>query len=71
MQAYSFNHDKTLIPANQGHSIPVDVALEKLRRWKSCITEPEKNTVNPLSRQALFIYSRLYVYLSSDIDTAI
>lgn len=26
---YSFNSDKTLIRANQGHSIPVDVELEK------------------------------------------
>lgn len=28
-QRYSFNEDKTLIRANQGHSIPVDVELEK------------------------------------------
>ena len=27
-QRYSFNEDKTLIRANQGHSIPVDVELE-------------------------------------------
>lgn len=26
-QRYSFNEDKTLIRANQGHSIPVDVEL--------------------------------------------
>ena len=29
-QRYSFNEDKTLIRANQGHSIPVDVELEKV-----------------------------------------
>ena len=28
-QRYSFNEDKNLICANQGHSIPVDVELEK------------------------------------------
>ena len=28
-QRYSFNEDKTLIRANQGHSIPVDVYLEE------------------------------------------
>lgn len=28
-QRYSFNDDKTLIRANQGHSIPVDVELEE------------------------------------------
>ena len=29
-QRYSFNEDKTLIRANQGHSIPVDVELEEV-----------------------------------------
>ena len=29
-QRYSFNDDKTLIRANQGHSIPVDVELEEV-----------------------------------------
>lgn len=28
-QRYSFNDDKTLIRANQGHSIPVDVELKE------------------------------------------
>ena len=28
-QRYSFNEDKTLIRANQGHSIPVDVELDE------------------------------------------
>ncbi len=28
-QRYSFNEDKTLIRANQGHSIQVDVELEQ------------------------------------------
>ena len=30
-QRYSFNEDKTLIRANQGHSIPVDVELRLAR----------------------------------------
>ena len=29
-QRYSFNPDKTLIRANQGHSIPVDVELDEI-----------------------------------------
>jgi len=29
-QRYSFNEDKTLIRANQGHSIPVDVELDEV-----------------------------------------
>lgn len=28
-QRYSYNEDKTLIRANQGHSVPVDVELER------------------------------------------
>lgn len=41
-QRYSFNEDKTLIRANQGHSIPVDVELpERLRPFS--ITEQEKS----------------------------
>ena len=32
-QRYSFNADKTLIRANQGHSIPVDVELEDPVPW--------------------------------------
>ncbi len=70
-QRYSFNDDKTLIRANQGHSIPVDVELEK--------TEPpeylyhgtgEKYRIS-IDEQGLIPKSRLYVHLSSDIDTAI
>ncbi|MGN8809664.1 RNA 2'-phosphotransferase [Absicoccus porci] len=29
-QRYSYNEDHTLIRANQGHSIPVDVELEEM-----------------------------------------
>ena len=29
-QRYSFNDDRTLLRANQGHSIPVDVELEEV-----------------------------------------
>lgn len=33
-QRYSFNEDKTLIRANQGHSIPVDVELNEVEPMK-------------------------------------
>ena len=70
-QRYSFNEDKTLIRANQGHSIPVDVELEE-------VTPPEvlyhgtgeKYSVS-IDEQGLIPKSRLYVHLSSDIDTAL
>ena len=50
-QRYSFNEDGTLIRANQGHSIPVDVELEAWYRREVCRfdrsagTEPENKTV--------------------------
>ncbi len=70
-QRYSFNEDKTLIRANQGHSIPVDVELEQK-------TPPEllyhgtgeKYTVS-IDMQGLIPKSRLYVHLSSDYDIAV
>ena len=46
-QRYSFNEDHTLIRANQGHSIPVDVELEERSRRIFCGTAPERNTFLP------------------------
>ena len=42
-QRYSFNDDKTLIRANQGHSIPVDVELEEKEPPKFFIMELARN----------------------------
>lgn len=69
-QRYSFNENKTLIRANQGHSIHVDVELEQKIPPTSCGTAPEKNMWNPLTKSGLIPKSRLYVHLSKDIDTA-
>ncbi len=69
-QRYSFNEDKTLIRANQGHSIPVDVELEKKIPpdilWHGT---GEKYTAS-IDEQGLIPKSRLYVHLSGDLDTA-
>ena len=69
-QRYSFNEDKTLIRANQGHSIPVDVELEKktppATLWHGT---GEKFTVS-IDSMGLIPKSRLYVHLSSDQQTA-
>lgn len=69
-QRYSFNEDKTLIRANQGHSIPVDVELEQRIPpdilWHGT---GEKYTA-PIEEQGLRPKSRLYVHLSGDLDTA-
>lgn len=68
---YSFNDDKTLIRANQGHSIPVDVELP--------VEEPpeylwhgtgQKFEVS-IDKMGLIPKSRLYVHFSADRETAV
>lgn len=70
-QRYSFNEDKTLIRANQGHSIPVDVELEEKEPPKVLYHGTGEKYVNSIDRQGLRPKSRLYVHLSKDHDTAV
>ena len=69
-QRYSFNEDKTLIRANQGHSIPVDVELEKQEPPKYLYHGTGEKYRSSIDEQGLIPKSRLYVHLSFDIDTA-
>ena len=70
-QRYSFNEDHTLIRANQGHSIPVDVELP--------VTEPPEvlwhgtgqKYVESIDQKGLLPKGRLYVHLSGDLKTAV
>lgn len=70
-QRYSFNEDHTLIRANQGHSIPVDVELP--------VTEPPEvlwhgtgqKYVESIDQEGLLPKGRLYVHLSGDPETAV
>ena len=70
-QRYSFNEDKTLIRANQGHSIPVDVELDEVEPpeelWHGTATKYEAS----IDEQGLVPKSRLYVHLSKDKETAV
>ncbi|MCR5292465.1 MAG: RNA 2'-phosphotransferase [Eubacterium sp.] len=70
-QRYSFNDDKTLIRANQGHSIPVDVELEKTKPPKYLYHGTGEKYRESIDNQGLIPKSRLYVHLSADIETAI
>ena len=70
-QRYSFNEDKTLIRANQGHSIPVDVELEEVKPPEYLYHGTGEKYVASIDEQGLIPKSRLYVHLSGDIDTAI
>ncbi len=68
---YSFNEDKTLIRANQGHSVSVDVELEEKIPPDTLYHGTGEKYVSSIQMQGLIPKSRLYVHLSLDIDTAV
>lgn len=69
-QRYAFNEDKTLIRANQGHSIPVDVELEEKIPPEVLWHGTAEKYVSSIERQGLIPKSRLYVHLSINEDVA-
>ena len=69
-QRYSFNEDRTLIRANQGHSVPVDVELEQKTSPEQLYHGTGEKYVASIEAQGLISKSRLYVHLSADTDTA-
>lgn len=70
-QRYSFNEDKTLIRANQGHSIPVDVELDEVKPPEELWHGTGEKYVLSIDEQGLIPKSRLYVHLSKDEETAV
>ena len=70
-QRYSFNDDKTLIRANQVHSILVDVELEEKEPPEILWHGTGEKFVVAIDAEGLISKSRLYVHLSKDEDTAI
>lgn len=69
-QRYSFNEDKTLIRANQGHSIPVDVELPEKKPPVILYHRTGEKYVYSIDEQGMIPKSRLYVHLSKDEQTA-
>ena len=69
-QRYSFNEDKTLIRANQGHSVPVDVELEEQVPPDILWHGTGEKYVSAIDTEGLIPKSRLYVHLSKDEGTA-
>lgn len=67
---YSFNEDKTLIRANQGHSVPVDVELKRETPPAVLYHGTGEKYTSAIDEQGLIPKSRLYVHLSKDVDTA-
>ena len=69
-QRYSFNEDRSLIRANQGHSIPVDVDLRETLPSKVLYHGTGEKYVPSIDEQGLIPKSRLYVHMSADKETA-
>ena len=69
-QRYSFNADGTLIRANQGHSINVDVELEEIEPPEFLYHGTGEKYVESILEHGLIPKSRLYVHLSIDEETA-
>jgi putative RNA 2'-phosphotransferase len=69
-QRYSFNEDHTLIRANQGHSIPVDVELEELAPPEILYHGTGEKYAASIDRRGLLPKSRLYVHLTADPEMA-
>jgi len=70
-QRYSFNEDGTKIRANQGHSIPVVIDMERPEPPEFLWHGTGEKYVESIDRMGLIPKSRLYVHLSADRDTAL
>ena len=70
-QRYSFNRDKSMIRANQGHSINVDVEFEEEIPPDILYHGTAKKYFSSIMKEGLKPQSRLYVHLSTDEKTAI
>ena len=67
---YSFNENHTLIRANQGHSISVDVNLKVSNPPAVLYHGTATKYLNAIRAEGLISKSRIYVHLSPDSETA-
>ena len=69
-QRFAFNEDKTLIRANQGHSVLVDVQLKEVVPPKILYHGTAEKYVASIDQSGLIPKARLYVHLSETVETA-
>ncbi|MCI8371941.1 MAG: RNA 2'-phosphotransferase [Lachnospiraceae bacterium] len=69
-QRYSFSEDHSLIRANQGHSISVDVELKEQEPPEVLYHGTAQRFLDLIRLEGLKPMSRLYVHLSKEIETA-
>lgn len=68
---YSFNHDRTKIRANQGHSIKIDLALDPAEPPEFLYHGTATRFVQSIREQGILKGSRQHVHLSLDVQTAV
>ena len=68
---YSFSEDGTKIRANQGHSVKVDLGLKEVKPPSVLYHGTGEKYLESILKEGLKSKSRMYVHLSSDVDTAI
>ena len=69
-QRFAFNEDKTLIRANQGHSVSVDVQLKEAVPPEILYHGTAEKYVSSIDQAGLIPKARLYVHLSETVETA-
>ena len=70
-QRYSFNEDKTLIRANQGHSIAVDLQLEQKQPPEILYHGTATRFLESIKKEGLKKMTRQHVHLSKEKQTAV
>jgi putative RNA 2'-phosphotransferase len=69
-QRFSFDDSGALIRANQGHSVPIDLALEAVHPPDVLYHGTGAGSVDAILREGLRAMGRHHVHLSSDVETA-
>ena len=70
-QRFAFNEDKTLIRANQGHSVKtIDLQLEAVKPPEFLYHGTVEKFIDSIRRTGLQKQSRQHVHLSENIETA-
>lgn len=68
---FAFNEDKTMIRANQGHSVDIDLALQPKEPPKYLYHGTVEKFLTSIQEKGLIKGARQHVHLSADKETAI
>lgn len=69
-QRYSFSADGTMLRANQGHSVKIDLELEVVEPPEILFHGTVEKFINAILTDGIQKGSRQYVHLSADTETA-